>query len=221
MSPQAVKARKGEETRAQILDAAVQQASEAGFESLTIGTLAGRTGLSKSGLFAHFGSRTDLQIAALDEAARRFTEAVFLPALKAPRGAEAPARPVRATGSPGRSARTCAAAARSQAASAEYDDQPGPMRDAVVERQRSPRARARARRADWRSIAASCAADTDPRQFVFEMYGIVLAYYHTQRLLGDRAATRARAFARVRPPRRRAPRARRRQAASRPAAARR
>ncbi len=86
MSPQALKARKGEETRAQILEAAVQQASEAGFESLTIGTLAERTGLSKSGLFAHFGSRTDLQIAALDESSRRFTEAVFLPALKVPRG---------------------------------------------------------------------------------------------------------------------------------------
>ena len=77
---------KGEETRAQILAAAVEQASAAGFESLTIGSLAERTGLSKSGLFAHFGSKLDLQVAALDEAARLYTEAVFLPALKAPRG---------------------------------------------------------------------------------------------------------------------------------------
>ncbi|HET7548873.1 MAG TPA: TetR/AcrR family transcriptional regulator, partial [Usitatibacter sp.] len=57
---------KGEITRAQIVGAAVEQASAAGFESLTIGTLAGRTGLSKSGLFAHFGSRLELQKAALD-----------------------------------------------------------------------------------------------------------------------------------------------------------
>ena len=98
MSAQALRASKGEETRAQILDAAVQQASEAGFESLTIGTLAERTGLSKSGLFAHFGSRTELQIATLDESARRFTEAVFLPALKVPRRAEAAARDVRELG---------------------------------------------------------------------------------------------------------------------------
>ena len=77
---------KGEETRAQILEAAVRQASETGFESLTIGTLAERTGLSKSGLFAHFGSKLELQMAALDEAARQFSEQVFLPALKAPRG---------------------------------------------------------------------------------------------------------------------------------------
>src|SRR5436853_7526932 len=77
---------KGEATRAQIIAGSVEQASRAGFESLTLGTLAEKTGMSKSGLFAHFGSKTDLQIAALDEAARQFTETVFLPALKAPRG---------------------------------------------------------------------------------------------------------------------------------------
>src|SRR6478609_10139228 len=85
MTPATMRSTKGEETRAQILAAAVEQASSAGFESLTIGTLAERTGLSKSGLFAHFGSRLELQIAALDEASRRFTEQVFLPAMKAPR----------------------------------------------------------------------------------------------------------------------------------------
>jgi len=79
-------ATKGEETRAAILAVAVEQASASGFESLTIGTLAEKTGMSKSGLFAHFGSKHDLQLAALDEAARQFTEAVFMPALKAPRG---------------------------------------------------------------------------------------------------------------------------------------
>ena len=77
---------KGEETRSVILAAAVEQASVAGFESLTIGSLAEKTGMSKSGLFAHFGSKLELQVAALDEAARQFTEAVFLPAMKAPRG---------------------------------------------------------------------------------------------------------------------------------------
>src|ERR1700733_14649375 len=79
-------ATKGEATRAQILAAAVEQASVMGFESLTIGSLAQRTGLSKSGLFAPFGSKLELQLAALDEAARQYGEAVFLPALKAPRG---------------------------------------------------------------------------------------------------------------------------------------
>jgi AcrR family transcriptional regulator len=73
---------KGEQHRAAILDAALAQASETGFESLTIGSLAQRTGLSKSGLFAHFGSREDLQVAAIEAAGARFTETVFLPALK-------------------------------------------------------------------------------------------------------------------------------------------
>jgi len=88
MSPSAAlkQTTKGEDTRSQILAAAVQQASRCGFESLTIGTLAEKTGMSKSGLFAHFGSKQDLQLAALDEAARMFTEQVFMPALKAPRG---------------------------------------------------------------------------------------------------------------------------------------
>lgn len=192
MSPQALKASKGEETRAQILDAAVQQASEAGFESLTIGTLAERTGLSKSGLFAHFGSRTDLQIAALDESARRFTEAVFLPALKAPRGL----RRLRALFGnwivwPERA--KLRGSCPMQAASAEYDDQPGAMREAVVERQRHL-AGELAKAVQMAVDSGELRADTDPRQFVFEMFGIVLAYYHTQRLLGDSGAS-ARALA--------------------------
>src|SRR6185503_10881836 len=72
--------------RAAILNAALTQASAAGFESLTIGTLAERTGMSKSGLFAHFGSREELQVAAIEAAAARFTETVFVPAFKARRG---------------------------------------------------------------------------------------------------------------------------------------
>lgn len=186
MSPQALKARKGEETRAQILDAAVQQASEAGFESLTIGTLAGRTRLSKSGLFAHFGSRTDLQVAALDETARRFTEAVFLPALKAPRGL----RRLRALfgnwvswPEHARLRGSCPM----MAASAEYDDRPGPMRDAVSERQRTL-ARELAKAVRMAVESGELRPDTDAGQFVFEMFGLVLAHYHTQRLLGDAAA---------------------------------
>ena len=192
MSPQALKARKGEETRAQILDAAVQQASEAGFESLTIGTLATRTGLSKSGLFAHFGSRTELQVAALDEAARRFTEAVFLPAFQVPRGLRRlralfenwitwPEHAQLRGGCP------------IHAASAEYDDQPGPMRDAVVDRQRLV-ARELAKAVQMAVDSGELRGDTDASQFVFEMFGLILAYYHTQRVLGDSSAlARARA----------------------------
>ena len=192
MSPQALKTSKGEETRAQILDAAVQQASEAGFESLTIGTLAGRTGLSKSGLFAHFGSRTDLQIAALDEASRRFTEAVFMPALKAPRGLKR-VRALFENWIVWPEHAKLRGSCPMQAASAEYDDQPGPMRDAVAERQRHL-ARELAKAVQLAVESGELRPDTDARQFVFEMFGLVLAYYHTQRLLGDTGAS-ARALA--------------------------
>ena len=81
-----IKLSKGEDTRALILEAAVQHAGVNGFDALTIGGLAEQTGLSKSGLFAHFGSKEELQIATLDEAVRRYNEVVFMPALKAPRG---------------------------------------------------------------------------------------------------------------------------------------
>jgi AcrR family transcriptional regulator len=185
-------ATKGENTRAQILEAAVQQASEGGFESLTIGTLAVRTGLSKSGLFAHFGSRQDLQIAVLDESARLFTETVFMPALKVPRGLKRlralfdnwigwPERAKLRGGCP------------IHAAAAEYDDQPGAMRDAVVERQRSL-AKELARTVRLAIETGELRADADAGQFVFEMFGIVLAFYQTQRLLGDAGAS-ARALA--------------------------
>jgi AcrR family transcriptional regulator len=186
MSPQAYKASKGEETRAQILDAAVQQASEAGFESLTIGTLAGRTGLSKSGLFAHFGSRKDLQIAVLDEAARRFTEAVFQPALKVPRGLKR-LRALFENWLAWPEHAKLRGSCPIQAASAEYDDQPGPMRDAVAERQLTL-ARELARAVVMAVETGELRKDTDPRQFVFEMFGLVLACFQTKRLLGDASA---------------------------------
>lgn len=195
MSPTAPSARtatKGEETRSAILAAAVEQASACGFESLTIGTLAEKTGMSKSGLFAHFGSKLDLQVAALDEAARQFTEAVFLPAMKAPRGLKRfhalfdnwigwPQRAHLPGGCP------------IDAASREYKHQPGPMRDAVIERQKLL-GRELAKTVQLAIDSGELKADTDPRQVVFDMLGIVLASYHTELLLGaGEAGQRARA----------------------------
>lgn len=172
---------KGNETRTAILDAALAQASAGGFESLTIGGLAARTGLSKSGLFAHFGSREELQLAALDLAAERFTETVFAPALKAPRGLPR----VRAifhhwlqwTAESG-----LAHGCPLHAAAAEFDDRPGPVRDRLVahfERLRLNVERALALAAD----AGELRRDADVAQLAFEALGIVFAYYHDARLL--------------------------------------
>src|SRR5512132_1431572 len=78
--------RKGEATRAAILDRGVRLATQIGLEGLTIGRLATDLGLSKSGLFAHFHSKEALQIQVLDAAAERFVEKVVRPAVRQPRG---------------------------------------------------------------------------------------------------------------------------------------
>lgn len=183
---------KGEETRALILAAAVEQASEGGFESLTIGSLAERTGLSKSGLFAHFGSRLELQMAALDEAARRFTEEVFLPSFRVPRGLkrlqavfdawfEWPRRAKLPGGCP------------IDAAMREYDHRPGPMREAVIDRQRTLE-RELAKTVSLAIETGEFASDTDPDEVAFALMGLILAYYRAQATMGDEAAEkRARA----------------------------
>jgi AcrR family transcriptional regulator len=183
---------KGEQTRMAILDAALAQASESGFESLTIGSLAERAGLSKSGLFAHFGSREELQVAAIEAAAARFTETVFVPALKARRGVprlralfdhwlDWAARSGLTHGCP------------MQAAAVEFDDRPGPVRDAVVEHF------ARLERELGRAVELAVGeghlrADLDVAQFVFDVMGVLFAYQHSARLLkAAEAGSRARA----------------------------
>jgi AcrR family transcriptional regulator len=77
---------KGQRTRAAILDTAAALASEQGLGSLSIGGLATATGLSKSGLFAHFGSKEELQLATVDHAAEIFVREVIEPARSSPRG---------------------------------------------------------------------------------------------------------------------------------------
>ena len=77
---------KGERTRQSILEHAVDLASLEGLEGLTIGRLADELGMSKSGLFAHFGSKEELQLAVVDAASHRFIREIYTPALKEPRG---------------------------------------------------------------------------------------------------------------------------------------
>ncbi len=79
-------AHKGQQTRATILEAALNLASQMGIEGLSIGALAEVTGMSKSGVFAHFGSREELQISVIREYHERFEEEVFRPAIRQPRG---------------------------------------------------------------------------------------------------------------------------------------
>jgi AcrR family transcriptional regulator len=79
---------KGERTRAAILDEAARLATVDGLEGLSIGQLARATGMSKSGLYAHFGSKLDLQLATIEAARQTFVAEVLRPALRAPKGIE-------------------------------------------------------------------------------------------------------------------------------------
>ena len=126
---------KGERTRAAILDHALAAASERGLEGLSIGGLAKEAGLSKSGLFAHFSSKENLQIQVLETAVHRFVETVISPALRERRGIPR----IRAlfdnwlgwdrdAGLPG----GCIFISTAN----ELDDRPGPVRDRLVAYQR-------------------------------------------------------------------------------------
>jgi AcrR family transcriptional regulator len=177
---------KGEQTRQAILDTAVRLASEVGLDGLTIGELAAATGMSKSGLFAHFGSREDLQLALLHHAAQQFTDDVLLPSLKEKRGL--PRLQVIIE-------RWLTRQQRSRlpggcifvAASTEFDDKPGPVRDEIGRYQH------RWRDGLIRAIAfavesGDLAPKTEVEQLAFEIYGLVLAAHHDERLFGDRHA---------------------------------
>jgi AcrR family transcriptional regulator len=183
---------KGERTRAAILDAALRIVSKAGLDGLTIGTLADATGMSKSGLFAHFGSREELLLAVLAHGQAEFTEVVFQPAMAKPRGlprlkamfinwldwtesAELPG------GCPMIGGAT------------EFDDKPGPVRDMLAGGQRTwidTLKRTVRQAVDEGQLPAG----TDPEQIAFEMFGIALVVHHHRRLLGYPKA-RARALA--------------------------
>ena len=178
---------KGEETRTAILEAATEAAAKGGLRGLTIGSLATATGLSKSGLFAHFRSKEALQLAVLAKARSDFIDHVMRPTLKAPRGEprlqELFRRWMAWDDQPGGCLFT--------AASSELDDEPGPVRDELARGE-----------SDWFDSIAQIVRggireghfklDLDAEQFAFEFQGVLLAYHHAHRLLNtSRARDRA------------------------------
>lgn len=178
-------ATKGAATRDAIIDRAYGIACSTGLEGLSIGPLAQAVGMSKSGVFAHFGSREDLQLAVLYSAGERFTNHVLLPALKHRRGLprlraiiEAWFDWVRHTHEGG---------CLYLAAVSEYDDRPGPLRDRLVEYE--IRWRNELARAIQHAInAGELLTDTDAQQLAFEVYGLALIVHHDAGLFGYEAA---------------------------------
>jgi|SRR4249919_2457883 len=187
----ALRPRKGDQTRAAIVDVALAMASREGLEGLTIGTLADHMQMSKSGVFAHFGSREDLQLAVLKEYVRRFVDEVLRPAVKKPRGL--PRLEAIADRWVAFLARELTRGCIMIAGAVEYDDRPGPQRDAMVEIIAGWNAELL--KAMRQAIAAGhLRRDVDARQMAFEMYGLMLAMHQDARLLRSAdSAKRARA----------------------------
>lgn len=176
---------KGELTRGAILDQATHMASRVGFAGLSIGHLADEVEMSKSGLYAHFRSKEQLQLQTLDRARQRFVDLVVRPALATERG-EARLRALFDSWLVW-TQEGLAGGCIFVAAAVELDDQPGPLRDALVRNQR-----------DWLDLIATVAsavvaegqfrADVDTAQLAHELYGVMLAHHHATRLLHDPAA---------------------------------
>jgi len=185
MSPVATKPKRKRDTRAAILDRAVDLASTDGLEGLTIGRLASELGMSKSGLFAHFGSKQELQLATIDAAARRFVETVVKPALSEEQGARRLRALVdryldylEASVFPG----GCFWAA----ATTEFDSRPGPVRDRISDGMRAW--------LDGLADQARRSGADDPEQVAFELHALAQGANSAYQLFGDRKAfSRARA----------------------------
>ncbi len=189
--PPAKPLQKGQQTRAAILDAALGLASHMGLEGLSIGALAEVTQMSKSGVFAHFGSREELQISVIREYHARFEEEVFFPAIREPRGLPR----LRALFE--RWIRRVSLELDSGciyiSGAVEFDDRPGPVRDALASMVRAWQA-ALERAIRIAVEEGELRADTDPTQMLFEVHGLILALHHDARFLRipgalDRART--------------------------------
>jgi AcrR family transcriptional regulator len=186
--------RKGELTHQAILERAMQMASRVGLQGLSIGGLAEELNLSKSGLFAHFKSKTELQVQVIQTATDVFTERVVRPALARPRG-EPRVRALFEGWLAWDRDKILDGGCIFVAAATELDDAEGPARDALVQSQR-----------DWLDCLAQAARiavaeghfrkDVDVEQFAHDEYAVMLGFHHAQRLMRDpKAEARAqRAF---------------------------
>ncbi|WP_066737360.1 TetR/AcrR family transcriptional regulator [Cupriavidus sp. D384] len=188
---------KGQLTRTAIIEQALQSATQVGFEQLSLATLAADTNMSKSGLYAHFKSKEALQEAVLARAMERFSEIVVQPAMRQDRGI---AR--LETLFDGYLAWIAGAVIEGgcvfMALSQEYRNRPGIIRDRLVLAFK-----------DWHSTIVRVVtdavdegdlhADTDPRQFAFEMAGIGMSFQSSSRLMAraDAEVMARRAFARL------------------------
>ena len=171
---------KGQQTKAAIVDAALALAAQIGLEGLSIGALAEVTGMSKSGVFAHFGSREELQISVIREYHQRFEHEVFFPAMDAPRGIGR----LRAMFDNWmqRTSIEIDSGCIYISGAVEFDDCDGPVRDALAHSVLTWQAamkRAIMQCKDSGEIRRDVAED----QMLFEIHGLILALHYEARFL--------------------------------------
>jgi AcrR family transcriptional regulator len=172
--------RKGEQTRSSVLGAALSLATQVGLEGVTIGKLAEHVGMSKSGLFAHFSSKENLEVAILDEAIERFVAMVIAPALTKPRG-EPRVRALVENWLAWSKADFLPGGCIFVQAGVELDDRPGPARDRFVAAQK-----------DWLATLAGAARiaveekhfrkSLDAEQMAHEIFSIAYGYHFLRRI---------------------------------------
>jgi AcrR family transcriptional regulator len=183
---------KGASTRERLLETAVREASTIGLEGLSIGALARDAEMSKSGVFAHFGSIEELQIAVLQATRQRFIDEVMKPAFAEARG-EPRLRALFTRWLDWAEGKFVPGGCPILAASWEFDDRSGPVRDEVA-RVQGELVDAIARAVRLAVDAGQFRPDLDVRQLAYELHGTVLAFHLHHRLLGI-AESRARALA--------------------------
>ncbi len=171
---------KGQQTKAAIVDAALGLATQIGLEGLSIGALAEVMRMSKSGVFAHFGSREELQISVIREYHVRFEEEVFYPALQAARGL--PRLEALFQNWMNRTSVEIDSGCLYISGAVEFDDRPGPVRDALAGSVKTWLS-AMYRAVVQAKTAGHLRPDADEHQMAFEIHGLILALHYEARFL--------------------------------------
>ncbi len=171
---------KGQQTKAAIVDAALGLATQIGLEGLSIGALAEVMQMSKSGVFAHFGSREELQISVVREYHHRFEEEVFYPAMSVPRGL--PRLRALFDNWMKRTSVEIDSGCIYISGAVEFDDRPGPVRDALASSVSTWLA-AMGRAIEIAIEEGHLRADTDAHQMRFEIHSLILALHYEARFL--------------------------------------
>jgi AcrR family transcriptional regulator len=177
---------KGQQTKTTIIDAALGLASQIGLEGLSIGAVAEVTGMSKSGVFAHFGSREELQISVIREYHDRFEAEVFYSAMQKPRGV--PRLQALFDNWMEQTSAEIDSGCIYISGAVEFDDRTGPVRDALASSVATWQTALR-RAVELAQEEGQLGRESDAHQIAFEIHGLILALHYEARFLRNPAAT--------------------------------